>query len=62
MASACYNILKRGILNTPKLPTLGVIDEDEDDYFEEITDIMADDEEKNDEEASPFWRIIYLNL
>ena len=42
------NISKRGILKTPKLvPTLGVIYED--DYFDDITDIMG-----NDEEASPF--------
>ena len=35
---------------------------DEDDYFDEITDIMNDDEEEDEEEVCPFWRIIYLNL
>ena len=52
LASARYNISKRGIPKTPKLPTLGVIDED--DYFEEITDIINDDDEEDEEEVSPF--------
>jgi hypothetical protein len=31
--------------------------------IDEITDIMNDDkEEADEEEVSPFWRIIYLNL
>ena len=33
--------------------------------FDEITDIMNDDDEEDEEdeeEISPFWRIIYLNL
>ena len=46
LASARYNISKRGIPPTPKLPTLGVIDED--DYFDEIIDIMDSDEEEDD--------------
>ena len=48
MASARYNISKRGIPKTPKLATLGVIDED--DHFDEITDITDDDEEEEAEE------------
>ena len=30
--------------------------------FDEITDIMNDDDEEDEEDVSPFWRIIYLNL
>jgi len=41
--------LKRRVVpSTPKLPTLGIIDED--DYFDEITDVMSDDEEESDHE------------
>ena len=48
MAAGRYNVSKRTVPSTPKLPTLGIIDEQ--DYFDEITDITDDEEEEGDEE------------
>ena len=52
LALARYNILKRDFPPTPKLLTLGIIDED--DFFDEIIDIMDDDEEENEEDDELF--------
>ena len=60
LASARYNISKRDVPPTPKLPTLGIIDED--DYFDEIIDNMDDDEEENEEDDELFTWIFSLIL